>query len=170
MSKSNSQRVDKGGFEFIRQEAAWSVRIKGEQTVAGDEPDLEAALDAADRKSAALLMFDSDICIRQECTCWFQANYISRRGWTTSRAIHIAIMWIFPQLGYSSALCGVKSWIFSFIFLQSSSQLSSLTLGTAINLSDWLRSGARSRSSPGAPSVLSRRENKEVPLIETGIV
>lgn len=42
------------------------MRIKGEQTVSGDEPDLEAALDAADRKSAALLVFDSDICIRQE--------------------------------------------------------------------------------------------------------
>lgn len=42
------------------------MRIKGEQTAAGDEPDLAAALDAADRKSAALLMFDSYICIRQE--------------------------------------------------------------------------------------------------------
>lgn len=42
------------------------MRIKGKQTAAGDEPDPEAALDAADRKSVALLMFDSNICIRQE--------------------------------------------------------------------------------------------------------
>lgn len=41
------------------------MRIKGERTAAGKGPDPAAALDAADTKSAALLMFDSNICIRQ---------------------------------------------------------------------------------------------------------
>lgn len=79
---------------------------------------------------------------------------------TASRAIYIAIAWLLRRTGHSLAVCGAKSWIFSFIILQSSSQLSSLTLGTVINLSDWLRAGAGSRSSPGAPSILPWRETK----------
>lgn len=72
------------------------------------------------------------------------------------------------DISASDRLQLVKSWFFSFIFLQSSSQLSSLTLGIAINLSDWLRFGARSRSSPGAPSLVEG--NQDVLLIDTGIV
>lgn len=62
---------------------------------------------------------------------------------------------------------GWKSWIY---FPAKFQPAFSLTLGAAINLSDWLRSGAKSRSSPEGSLDSLAEGNRDVPLAEIGIV
>lgn len=139
---------------------SWSSMIYENQRQADscrDEPDQEA-LDAADSNSVALLMFYYIFAFSTSeaaVSTWIMV--VSKRL-TASRAIDIANIGLFLCLiCHSSALCGVESWIYFPAKFQS---VFSLTLGTAINLTDWLRSGGRLRSSPEAPLILSWRETK----------
>lgn len=139
---------------------SWSSMIYESQREADscwDEPDPEKALHAAQRKSQALFMFYHIFAFTMSEAAVFTQIIISEcQGSTTSRANYVANAMIFLCFA-TQGLAGVKSRI---SFPAEFQPAFSSTLGTAINPSDWLRSGSRLRSSPEAPWILPWRETK----------